>query len=248
MAQYDKIARDYSGKDRTDHPQRKYVIYPSWLKACGNIENMLILDLGCGSGHSSRLLAEKKATVFAIDESDEQIRLAEVEQWKHPLSIIYMKACANKLPADFAHRFNLVTAAYLFHYAKSEDELYKFFQESYRALQSFGKLVAINMSPVCPVTEFLPGVSSSKEKWLDKPFHNGSRVEITLIGATGSEICSFTTYHWNREVYEKCLQESGFTNINWLNLEMATEGKAIFDNWRDLEKYHPLTILTAQKI
>jgi len=46
------------------------------LEECGNIENKSVLDIGCGSGRISFMLANKGAKVTGIDYSSSMIELA----------------------------------------------------------------------------------------------------------------------------------------------------------------------------
>jgi ubiquinone/menaquinone biosynthesis C-methylase UbiE len=49
---------------------------PALLQACGDVAGLRVLDLGCGSGYFSRLLANEGAKVVGIDLSGKMIDLA----------------------------------------------------------------------------------------------------------------------------------------------------------------------------
>jgi len=68
------------------------------------------LDIGCGEGHNTRLLARQGANMTAIDISEIFIRHAQAEELRQPLGIIYRQTSAVELPFagvtfDFATAF-----------------------------------------------------------------------------------------------------------------------------------------------
>jgi SAM-dependent methyltransferase len=83
-----------------DHLAR--YLYAQGLIAGGNV-----LDLGCGDGYGSALLAEKARWVLATDISEEAVRRARRQYRKGNLAFAVMDATA---PAVLAGRFDLVCA------------------------------------------------------------------------------------------------------------------------------------------
>lgn len=74
------------------------------------VEGMAGLDLGCGEGHNTRLLAGRGARMFAIDVAPTFVRYARDEERSHPAGIRYAAASAQSLPFrdaafDFATAF-----------------------------------------------------------------------------------------------------------------------------------------------
>src|SRR5882724_12738297 len=85
-----------------------------------------VLDLGCGSGWASRLLAERaaKGHVIGIDISDEMIRLAS-ETSSEYANITYQIASAESLSfanGDFTHAFSMES---LYYYADMSRALHE---------------------------------------------------------------------------------------------------------------------------
>src|SRR5258705_8257977 len=87
-------------------------------------EEAHVLDVGCGSGWASRLLAEKarRGRVVGIDISDEMIRLAR--ETSHDFSNLTFKvASAQDLPfenSEFTHAFSMES---LYYYADMNQAL-----------------------------------------------------------------------------------------------------------------------------
>jgi ubiquinone/menaquinone biosynthesis C-methylase UbiE len=89
---------------------RHLVHGPALLAACGDVRGRAALDLGCGQGYFSRLLAGAGATVTAVDISDSLVaRAAELEA-REPLGITYLRMDAARIGTRFgAESFDLVT-------------------------------------------------------------------------------------------------------------------------------------------
>src|SRR5262245_9598868 len=64
---------------------------PGLLSACGEVRGLAALDLGCGHGYFSRLLARAGATVTGIDLADRFIEHAIAREAAEPLGITYLR-------------------------------------------------------------------------------------------------------------------------------------------------------------
>ncbi len=88
---------------------RDHLNTPAFFAALPNAEGLCGLDVGCGEGYNTRLLAQRGAQVTAIDVSETFIRHASDEERRAPLGIEYAIADACALP--FAgERFDLAVA------------------------------------------------------------------------------------------------------------------------------------------
>jgi ubiquinone/menaquinone biosynthesis C-methylase UbiE len=67
------------------------------------------LDIGCGEGHNTRLLAQRGARINAIDISEVFIAYAREVEEQNPFGIEYQMASAVELPFD-GDRFDFATA------------------------------------------------------------------------------------------------------------------------------------------
>jgi 2-polyprenyl-3-methyl-5-hydroxy-6-metoxy-1,4-benzoquinol methylase len=63
---------------------------PALLAACGNVRGRAALDVGCGQGYFSRLLANAGAAVTGIDVSDKLVARADEIEAREPLGIAYL--------------------------------------------------------------------------------------------------------------------------------------------------------------
>jgi 2-polyprenyl-3-methyl-5-hydroxy-6-metoxy-1,4-benzoquinol methylase len=84
---------------------------PALLRACGDVKGLRVLDLGCGQGYFSRLLAEVGAEVTGVDLSEKQIEYALKHEREQPLGIEYLVLDATSIAERWpAQSFDLVTA------------------------------------------------------------------------------------------------------------------------------------------
>ena len=89
---------------------RDFLNTPAFFAMLPDVRGLSGLDIGCGEGHNTRLLAGRGARVAAVDISDVFIRYAKEEEDRQPLNIDYQVASAVALPFgdatfDFAVAF-----------------------------------------------------------------------------------------------------------------------------------------------
>jgi ubiquinone/menaquinone biosynthesis C-methylase UbiE len=99
-----------------------------------------VLDVGCGSGWATRLLAEKakRGQVVGIDISDEMVRIAR-ESSDGLLNVEFQLASGESLPfadAEFTHAFSMES---LYYY----DDVLAALQEIHRVLATEGLFVTV---------------------------------------------------------------------------------------------------------
>ncbi|MBI1900262.1 MAG: methyltransferase domain-containing protein [Planctomycetia bacterium] len=89
---------------------RHLVHGPALLAACGDVRGQTALDLGCGHGYFSRLLARAGSIVTGVDLSDNLLARAIELESQGPLRIAYLQMDAAQIGDRFeAETFNLVT-------------------------------------------------------------------------------------------------------------------------------------------
>jgi SAM-dependent methyltransferase len=89
---------------------RNYFNSPAFFEILPDVNGLTGLDIGCGEGYNTRLLAERGARLIAIDISEVFIEYARQAENEKPLGIKYEIASAVKLPFpdrsfDFATAF-----------------------------------------------------------------------------------------------------------------------------------------------
>ena len=77
---------------------RVEITLPAFLALLPEVSGLSGLDIGCGEGHGTRLLARRGARMTAVDISPAFIRLASEEEGREPLGSEYREASALALP------------------------------------------------------------------------------------------------------------------------------------------------------
>jgi SAM-dependent methyltransferase len=88
---------------------RDYLNTPAFLDLLPDVNRLSGLDIGCGEGHNTRLLAKRGARVTSIDISRVFIRHAQESEDQEPLGINYHLDSAVELPFPDSS-FDFVTA------------------------------------------------------------------------------------------------------------------------------------------
>jgi ubiquinone/menaquinone biosynthesis C-methylase UbiE len=115
---------------------RDHLNTPAFFEMLPDVAGLSGLDVGCGEGHNTRLLARRGARVTAIDVAENFIAHARREEGREPLGIDYRVASAVELPFPDA-AFDFVTAFMSFMDVPETDRV---LAEAYRVLKPGGFL------------------------------------------------------------------------------------------------------------
>ena len=88
---------------------RDHLNTPAFFAALPDVRGLIGLDVGCGEGHNTRLLAKRGAQVIGVDISETFVRNADDHEQRKPLGIEYAVADACDLPFEDG-RFDFATA------------------------------------------------------------------------------------------------------------------------------------------
>jgi len=237
--QYDSIAQAYHDFNNR-RIIRDFLIDPAFFSLLGDVRGKIVLDLACGSGHLTQSIKKLGAErVLGVDISKAMIDLAQKEEQARPLGIEYQIYDATKLPE--LGQFDLVTAGFLLHYAKSKEELEAMCLGIVKNLIPGGRFVALNNSPFFPISN-TPQYQRTVLA-LD-PIKEGSRLRFTFYNKDQTESMSFEFYHWSKETYETAMKKAGLKDIRWIDIPPSEKGVKQFgkDFWNAWEK-EPSTIL-----
>lgn len=115
---------------------RDHLNTPAFLAMLPPVAGLRGLDIGCGEGHNTRLVARNGARLDAIDIAPTFIRHAQAEETRLPLGIAYAVASAVELPFPGAS-FDFATAFMSLH---DIPELDRVLAEAFRVLVPGGFL------------------------------------------------------------------------------------------------------------
>ena len=126
--------------------RRNHLNTPAFFEILPDINGSKGIDIGCGEGYNTRLLADKGAEIFAIDICDVFLKKAIDEETKEPKKINYLKADAHQIPFDDCS-FDFATA---FMSLMDMPEPEKAVKEIYRVLKPGGFFQFSIMHPCFP--------------------------------------------------------------------------------------------------
>lgn len=115
---------------------RDYLNTPAFFAMLPGVDGLLGLDIGCGEGHNTRLLAGRGARLSAIDVSDVFVRHAKELEKQQPVTIDYCNASAVEMPFAAA-TFDFATGFMSFMDIPETDRV---LAEAYRVLKPGGFL------------------------------------------------------------------------------------------------------------
>lgn len=111
----------------------------NWILEQTDKPEMKILDLGCGPGLYSELLAKNGHSVIGVDYSESSIQYATRQAKEKKLNIEYLKK--NYLDLDFDNQFDLIILIYLDFCVLLPEEREKVLENIYRALKKGGLFI-----------------------------------------------------------------------------------------------------------
>jgi ubiquinone/menaquinone biosynthesis C-methylase UbiE len=82
---------------------------PATFELIGDVKGLVVLDLACGEGYNTRILARRGAEVIGVDFSERMIRFARQTEEKEKLGICYRLMDAANLGEVSNNYFDLVT-------------------------------------------------------------------------------------------------------------------------------------------
>jgi len=115
---------------------RDHLNTPAFLELLPPIAGLRGLDIGCGEGYNTRLLAQRAARVVAFDIAGAFVRQAKLSEDLDPIGIRYLVASAVELPFAVAS-FDFATALMSF---MDIPETERVIDEAYRVLRPGGFL------------------------------------------------------------------------------------------------------------
>ncbi len=81
---------------------RDHINTPAFMKMLPDVSGLRGLDVGCGEGHNTRLVAQRGVRLTAIDIARHFVDYAQARENQEPQGITYLHASAVELPFDDA--------------------------------------------------------------------------------------------------------------------------------------------------
>ena len=208
---YDFVERDHS---------KIFVQFPWALRQVGrDLSGLRALDVGCGQGALSRLLAEGGARVCGYDPSVFAIDLARAAEAKEPLGIEYFVARPRDVEAKILPRqFDAALAVLVLHYAESDEELRMFFSSTFALLRPGGLFAALVPNPRFKRW----GMQAYNRRYVRMP---GRQVRAEFFEGTAYRCSAFYT-DFSTADYEAAASATGWPHLDWVPVGVAAQGRS----------------------
>ncbi len=218
-AQYDDIAAQY--RQVTESPLRRFIEAYTLEQLVGDVRGKSVLDLGCGEGFFTRRFRQLGARrVVGVDISSAMISLAEAEEREHTLGVEYI--CADVRDLTDVGEFDIVVAAYLLHYSRTEAEMQQMCTSIVSHLPAGGRFITLNENPDQTAEAYAGYEQYGFNKTVASPRREGS--EITYWMVSGRELFKFHAWYFCCQTYERVLHGAGFNTLTWHPLALDKAG------------------------
>jgi cyclopropane fatty-acyl-phospholipid synthase-like methyltransferase len=144
MTDFDEVT-NYTSYIKDD-PFRRGLHFPAVEEALGDLNNKRILEIGCGDGLFSQLLAERGASVVGYDRAAQRIAEAQTRIDAQEVDTTFVVAT----PYTFFHdgTFDAVISVMVLQYATSLEDLAAFFRSASRHLEPGGRFISVVVNPL----------------------------------------------------------------------------------------------------
>ncbi len=202
------MVTNYSSKEKAERYaegiKEEVGVKPILIDVLGDIKDKGVLDLGCGYGKYSKILAEKGAKVLGIDISGYMIELAKKNN-SHP-NITYSVQDASNM-SDVQEQFDIIFMNIVVPNMNKET-LSKTLSEASRLLKDNGRFIITSLHPLSLVPDRNPydkPLDFKKENY----FKDGHMYNAEAVTQKGN-LMHFTDVHYTISFLTKIFKENGF--------------------------------------
>ncbi|MER5636713.1 class I SAM-dependent methyltransferase [Kitasatospora sp. NPDC002227] len=239
--QYDHIGEAFEGFKAL--PLVRYGEVPSVLELVGEVKGKSVLDLACGTGFYSRELRRRGAAdVYGVDISAEMIAVAREIELREPLGARYAVGDVAELPLQESP-FDIALAVQCLNYAEDIATMERMCRNIHRNLVPGGSLVVFAQNPDYRFDCASLETYGFRCEPTGEEIEVGPRVRVTAL--LDPHPISILGAAPRREVYEHCLRAAGFTDLEWVPLQISDAGLRQYgeEYWADALAHPPLVLL-----
>lgn len=238
--QYDNISKEYVSLIKID-PAKQFVQYPEALKLLGDVKDKKILDIGCGDGTFTQMLARRKAKVVGYDPSVKQIEQAQETENQEKLGIKYFVGDRPAMPPEY--KFDEAVSVAVLLYATDTENLRDIFKYAFRVLTENGSFSSIT---------FNPGFNRFGKIAYNRRFvkTGDGKIRVDFLDENENVKTSAIFSDFSVSDYENLARAAGFAKIEWVKLSITKEGQHIkgSDFWQGFEDDCPYIGIKVSKI
>lgn len=226
----------------TQRPLRKYTYEPTLMKDFPDVEGKRVLDIACGEGVITRIIANLGAReVIGLDISEELIKKAKI--FDTPQIKYHVKDTINE-DLSYLGKFDVVIAIMYLHYSQSKDELKKAIQNVSKILTPGGFFYTMTVNP----SLLRKGYCNYGVKMTPEQHEEGGKVKTELHSLEWEKFCEFSNFQWSQETCNSIFQHEGF-EVEWHKGMVSNEGRKKFGDefWKNYDEEPIYYTITAKK-
>jgi ubiquinone/menaquinone biosynthesis C-methylase UbiE len=198
---------------------------PGMFKILGNIRDKKVLDLACGEGFNSRMMAHRGAKVIGIDFSKNQIKYAKEMGKKDNLGIKYYICNATTLDMFKNNTFDVAASFMSIQDIKNYKRALK---EINRVLKKKGRLVIGTTHPCFEKTIYRDGKYYRDERY----FKNKTYTLYWTMKRLSKHFVT-TSFHRTLTEYSNALYSAGFVILRLLEPKPTKKGLKVHPNLKE---------------
>jgi cyclopropane fatty-acyl-phospholipid synthase-like methyltransferase len=224
-----------------DDPIRQGLHFPTVEEALGDLNKKRILEIGCGDGLFSQLLAGRGASILGYDRALQKIAAAQARVDAPGLDATFVVAT----PYTFVHdgTFDAAMSVMVLQYATSPEELAAFFRSASRHLDPGGQFISVVINPL---------FSAFGQDFFIRRFHrldgNNMRTEF-LDRVSGRVEMILEAHQFTSEEFERAAISGGMKPAAWRKLfaspDAVRQMGASF--WQPCHEHQPFALFVTQK-
>ncbi len=138
---------------------RRTLLNPTIFSLMDDVNEKNVLDAGCGEGYLSRILAQKGASVTAVDYSEKMLELAK-NRTEEDTNIIYNYGNCENLDFLAGNQYDMIVSNMVL---QDLEDYQAAFQEMYRLLKPSGSFIFSILHP-CFITPNSGWIRNNKVK------------------------------------------------------------------------------------
>jgi toxoflavin synthase len=239
MTDFDQVT-NYTNYIKDD-PFRRGLHFPTVEGVLGDLDKKRILEIGCGNGLFSQLLAERGGSVVGYDRALQKIAEAQARVDASGLDATFVVAT----PYTFSHdgTFDAATSVMVLQYATSPEELAVFFRSASRHLAPGGRFISVVINPL---------FSAFGQDFVIRRFHRleGSNMRTEFLDRDSGRVEMILEAHqFTSEEFERAAISGGMKPAAWSKLfatpDAVRQMGASF--WQPCHEHQPFALFVTQK-